>query len=171
MTDLRQLIARSIHRYDNQHALSGNDIPSEHHYGEADAVLAALADHDRDAARQTTGQDDTACAPWTADGRHGPTPDEVAAGFRAFAAPFKHPAPAVGQPAEAQATDEARASLAALIGYEPDEHDAKFEKAVDTYRATVLREAAELGRELSRQGYSAQEIANRLDRMADEAES
>ncbi|MEU7074705.1 hypothetical protein AB0B30_32640 [Streptomyces narbonensis] len=40
--DLRRLIARAIHRYDNQHALSGNDMPSEHHYGEADAVLAAL---------------------------------------------------------------------------------------------------------------------------------
>jgi len=36
-------------------------------------------------------------------------------------------------------------------------------------RTKVLREAAELGRELSRQGYSAQEIAKRLDRMADEA--
>lgn len=34
-------------------------------------------------------------------------------------------------------------------------------------RAEVLREAAELGRELSRQGYSAQEIAKKLDRMAD----
>lgn len=40
--DLRTLIARAIHQYDNHHALSGNDIPSEHHYGEADAVLAAL---------------------------------------------------------------------------------------------------------------------------------
>ncbi|MFI0929681.1 hypothetical protein ACH4TP_38020 [Streptomyces sp. NPDC021012] len=38
-------------------------------------------------------------------------------------------------------------------------------------RAATLREAAELGRELSRQGYSAQEIANRLDRMAEEARS
>ncbi|WP_399553886.1 hypothetical protein OG473_39495 (plasmid) [Streptomyces anulatus] len=36
-------------------------------------------------------------------------------------------------------------------------------------RSEVLHEAAELGRELSRQGYSAQEIAKRLDRMADEA--
>lgn len=34
-------------------------------------------------------------------------------------------------------------------------------------RAEVLREAAELGRELSRQGYSAQEIAKKLDGMAD----
>jgi hypothetical protein len=40
--DLRNVIARAIHRYDNHHALSGNDIPSAHHYGEADAVLAAL---------------------------------------------------------------------------------------------------------------------------------
>jgi hypothetical protein len=38
-TDLRQRIARALHRYDNEHALSGNDIPSEHHYGEADAVV------------------------------------------------------------------------------------------------------------------------------------
>ncbi|WP_097865855.1 hypothetical protein [Streptomyces sp. rh34] len=36
-------------------------------------------------------------------------------------------------------------------------------------RSEVLHEAADLGRELSRQGYSAQEIAKRLDRMADEA--
>jgi hypothetical protein len=39
-----------------------------------------------------------------------------------------------------------------------------------TGRAAVLREAAEFGRELSRQGYSAQEIAKKLDRMADEAQ-
>jgi hypothetical protein len=45
MTDqpsLRQRVARAIHRYDNHHALSGNDIPSKHHYGEADFVLAEL---------------------------------------------------------------------------------------------------------------------------------
>lgn len=42
-----------------------------------------------------------------------------------------------------------------------DEHTAEV-------RAAVLREAAELGRQLSRQGYSAQEIAARLDRMAEE---
>lgn len=41
-TDLREQVARAIHRYDNHHALSGNDIPSRHHYGEADAVLAVL---------------------------------------------------------------------------------------------------------------------------------
>jgi hypothetical protein len=39
---LRAEIAKTIHRYDNHHALSGNDIPSKHHYGEADAVLALL---------------------------------------------------------------------------------------------------------------------------------
>jgi hypothetical protein len=39
---LQQRIARAIHRYDNHHALSGNDIPSKHHHGEADAVLAEL---------------------------------------------------------------------------------------------------------------------------------
>jgi hypothetical protein len=38
-------------------------------------------------------------------------------------------------------------------------------------RSAALREAAELGRELSRQGYSAQEIAARLDRMAEETRS
>lgn len=45
MTDanpLRQRIAAAIHRYDNHHALSGNDIPSRHHLGEADFVLAEL---------------------------------------------------------------------------------------------------------------------------------
>ena len=39
------------------------------------------------------------------------------------------------------------------------------------HRAAVLREAAELGRQLSRDGFSAQEIAARLDRMADEESS
>lgn len=39
---LRKRVARAIHRYDNHHALSGNDIPSKHHYGEADFVLAEL---------------------------------------------------------------------------------------------------------------------------------
>lgn len=42
--ELRQQIARAIHRYDNHHALANNDVPSAHHYGEADAVLAVLAD-------------------------------------------------------------------------------------------------------------------------------
>lgn len=41
--EMRQAIAHALHRYDNQHALSGNDIPSKHHYGEADAVLAVIA--------------------------------------------------------------------------------------------------------------------------------
>lgn len=39
---LRDEIAKAIHRYDNEHALSGNDIPSRHHRGEADAVMALL---------------------------------------------------------------------------------------------------------------------------------
>lgn len=39
---LRDEIAHAIHRYDNEHMLSGNDIPSKHHRGEADAVLTLL---------------------------------------------------------------------------------------------------------------------------------
>lgn len=39
---LRDEISKAIHRYDNHHALSGNDIPSRHHRGEADAVMAIL---------------------------------------------------------------------------------------------------------------------------------
>lgn len=39
---LRRRIAAAIHRYDNHHALSGNDNPGKHHYGEADFVLAEL---------------------------------------------------------------------------------------------------------------------------------
>jgi hypothetical protein len=35
-------IARAIHRYDNHHGLSGNDLPGNHHRGEADAVLTEL---------------------------------------------------------------------------------------------------------------------------------
>lgn len=41
-TELRKLIVQAIHRYDNVHALSGNDIPSKHHFGEADAVLEVV---------------------------------------------------------------------------------------------------------------------------------
>ena len=43
--DLRSQIARAIHRYDYEHGLSGNDIPREHHRGEATAVLAVLDRH------------------------------------------------------------------------------------------------------------------------------
>jgi hypothetical protein len=39
---LRQRVARAIHRYDYDRMLSGNDMPSKHHYGEADFVLAEL---------------------------------------------------------------------------------------------------------------------------------
>lgn len=41
-TNLRNRIAAAIHRYDNQHGLSGNDMPGKHQRGEADAVLAVL---------------------------------------------------------------------------------------------------------------------------------
>lgn len=36
-------VTKAIHRYDHEHALSGNDLPSKHHRGEAAAVLAELA--------------------------------------------------------------------------------------------------------------------------------
>jgi hypothetical protein len=39
---LRKEIARAIHRYDYDNLLSGNDTPSKHHHGEAEAVLALL---------------------------------------------------------------------------------------------------------------------------------
>lgn len=56
-TDLRRLIARALHQYDNHHALSTTAVPGAHHYGEADAVLAVLdAEGIRDAARQAAGQ-------------------------------------------------------------------------------------------------------------------
>lgn len=45
MTDpspLRQRIAAAIHRYDREHSLSRNGMPSRHHLGEADFVLAEL---------------------------------------------------------------------------------------------------------------------------------
>ncbi|MEY9995850.1 hypothetical protein ABIE67_007882 [Streptomyces sp. V4I8] len=41
---LRQLIAKALVRYDWNAGLSGRVTPSEHHYGEADAVLAVLPD-------------------------------------------------------------------------------------------------------------------------------
>lgn len=40
LAGLRDRYAAAIHRYDYEHTLSGNDIPSDHHRGEADAVLA-----------------------------------------------------------------------------------------------------------------------------------
>lgn len=49
-TDLRQKYAVAIHRYDHDHLLSVNDIPSEHHRGEADAVLA-VRDREMEALR------------------------------------------------------------------------------------------------------------------------
>jgi hypothetical protein len=96
--DLRQRIARAIHRYDNQHALAGNDMPSAHHYGEADAVLAVLADEPatvRDAARTASGQQPE---PTVADAQDMLCRMHADAGL---------PAPAVGQLAEAQAADKA----------------------------------------------------------------
>ncbi|MEU3976862.1 hypothetical protein [Streptomyces bacillaris] len=39
---LRAAVARALVRYDWNAGLSGRDTPSEHHYGEADAVLAVL---------------------------------------------------------------------------------------------------------------------------------
>jgi hypothetical protein len=39
---LRKEIAKAIHQYDYDNLLSGNDLPSKHHRGEADAVLALL---------------------------------------------------------------------------------------------------------------------------------
>lgn len=61
---------------------------------------------------------------------------------------------------------EARASLAALIGYEPDEHDAEFEKALDAYRSAVLREAADRFA-----SFDLHTEAAALRRMAEEARS
>lgn len=41
--ELRDQIAAALHRYDYEHGLSSNPIPSVHHRGEADAVLAVPA--------------------------------------------------------------------------------------------------------------------------------
>jgi hypothetical protein len=43
-TALRQRVAAALVRYDWNAGLSGRVTPSEHHYGEADAVLAVLPD-------------------------------------------------------------------------------------------------------------------------------
>ncbi|MEU6979647.1 hypothetical protein [Streptomyces sp. NPDC046371] len=68
--DLRHAIAKAIHHYDNRHALSGNDMPSAHHYGEADAVLAVLAAAGvRDTASQANGQQPPAVAYGDGKGR------------------------------------------------------------------------------------------------------
>lgn len=116
--ELRQRIARAIHRYDNHHALSGNDMPSEHHYGEADAVLAVL---DAEQPDPTTADDPTPLRWGHDDVLHGDD-DTVTV---CLSGPNREPywleldperaaalrddlaAPAVGQPAEAQDADEA----------------------------------------------------------------
>lgn len=64
----------------------------------------------------------------------------------------------------------ARDALAAYIGYEPGERDVRFEQLLNAVEAGALRKAATIGGELSRHGYSAQEIGQRLDRMADATE-
>ncbi|MFJ6578406.1 hypothetical protein ACIQMY_20845 [Streptomyces sp. NPDC091368] len=154
-----------------------------------------LTDHNRDAARQATGQADTEPDPATADDPiplrwghgdvlhsdddtvivclSGPNREpywlelepERAAALRDDLTP-----PQDEQPAEAHATDEARqraydnlyAELTRGVSHAQVRHH-----LITEHRAAVLREAAELGRELSRQGYSAQEIAKRLDQMAE----
>lgn len=65
---------------------------------------------------------------------------------------------AAGQPATQQQTKPgtARARLAALIGYEPDEHDAEFEKRVDAVIAESLHEAA---RRMEGAGYDDDAVA------------
>ena len=127
MTDRRRAIAfnalgRAIRDADHW-------LPFTDRQAAVDAVLIAV---DRDATRQTTGQDDTKPTPWTTDGRHGPTPDEtrkaIARAIHRYDAehafsvndlPSEHHygeadavlavlvAPAVGQPAEAHDTDRA----------------------------------------------------------------
>lgn len=51
----RKRYARAIHRYDNEHGLSGNDLPSQHHYGEAAAVMA-VADAEQAELREQAEQ-------------------------------------------------------------------------------------------------------------------
>ncbi|NEB83946.1 hypothetical protein G3I43_07100 [Streptomyces anulatus] len=52
---LRAAVARALVRYDWNAGLSGRDTPSEHHYGEADAVLAVLPAPALAVARQLLG--------------------------------------------------------------------------------------------------------------------
>lgn len=47
---LRRQYAAAIHRYDYEHGLSGNDLPSDHHRGEADAVMT-VRDHEMEKLR------------------------------------------------------------------------------------------------------------------------
>ena len=97
--EMRQAIAHAIHRYDNHHALSGNDMPSAYHYGEADAVLAVLA------------------------------------------------APAVGQPAEAQATDRAAVLHEAIEAAEGELlHDDTRTPEDEAYNQGVRDAAAAIAR-------------------------
>lgn len=69
--------------------------------------------------------------------------------------------PAVGQPAEAHDTD-ARARLAELVGYAPDERDPEFEKRVDALIGASLHEAA---RRMENAGYD-DDAVNFLDLLA-----
>ena len=53
-----------------------------------------------------------------------------------------HRAARLAAPTNHTTEQRARARLAALIGYEPGEHDAKFEQHLDAYRAAILNSAA-----------------------------
>ncbi|MEU7338670.1 hypothetical protein [Streptomyces sp. NPDC007074] len=73
-----------------------------------------------------------------------------------------------------EAVEEQRHALAITLGLDAEAawdtiRARAGELATGTGRGAVLREAAEMGRTLSRQGYSAQEIAKKLDRLADAA--
>ncbi|MGW6566469.1 hypothetical protein [Streptomyces sp. NPDC054975] len=76
--------------------------------------------------------------------------------------------PAVEQPAEAQPAEAHESARIRIINHPGvlATADTQIAALLDEYRAEILREAAETGRRLSRDGYSAQEIANHLDRMA-----
>ncbi|MFH8627800.1 hypothetical protein ACH4A8_38935 [Streptomyces vietnamensis] len=68
MTDLRQQIAEALAGHAGSKAFLAEGTAWDHArstwYAHADAVLAVLADRDRDAARQTTGQADTLPCNW-----------------------------------------------------------------------------------------------------------
>jgi hypothetical protein len=62
---LKQQYAKAIHRYDYEHGLSGNDLPSDHHRGEAAAVLA-VRDRHLQQLRQRLQLADTELQQWAA---------------------------------------------------------------------------------------------------------
>ncbi|MFF5972250.1 hypothetical protein ACFY7C_12095 [Streptomyces sp. NPDC012769] len=117
-------------------------LAKEGHLGETLGPLLVqfmLAAGVGNAARQAAAQQPAAVCHPESYARECPCPPN---GSCCKVAPADLTTPAVGVQDATQPTTSARARLAALVGYEPGEHDQEFEKRVDALISAVLHEAA-----------------------------